>query len=62
MVVRQLRVGMGGGTVWGDVEICTGEQLSGKGVPRRARGTVFRVVSVLVGMLFCGSGLRLESV
>ena len=53
---------MGGGAVWGDVEICAGEHLSGKGVSRRARGTVFRVVSVLVGMLFCGSGLRLESV
>ena len=55
-------VGMGGGVVWGEVGICTGEQLNGRGVPLGARETAFRVVSVVVRVLSCGLDLRLGSV
>ena len=55
IAVEWLVVGMGGGVVWGEVGICTGEQLSGRGIPRGARETAFRVVSVVVRVLSCGS-------
>ena len=62
IAVEWLVVGMGGGVVWGFVGICTGEQLSGRSVSLGARETAFRVVSVVVRVLSCGSDLRLGSV
>ena len=53
MAAEGLIVGMGGGVVRGEVGICAGGQL--RGVAQRAGGTAFRVVSVVVGVLSCGS-------
>ena len=55
IAVEWLVVGTGGGVVWGEVGICTGGQLGGRGVPLGARETAFRVVSVVVRVLSCGS-------
>ena len=60
MVVEWLIVGMGGVVVWGQVRIGTGGQLSGRGVSRGVGGTAFRVVSVVVGVLSCGSRFTFE--
>ena len=49
-------VGMGGGVVWGEVRTSTCEQLSGRGTSRDARWAVFRVASMVVRVLSCGSG------
>jgi len=46
---------MGGGVVWDEVGVSTGEQLSERGVSRDARGAVLHVVSMVARVLSCGS-------